>query len=186
MRSDMELPQQQSLKVQYGFSRNPNSENSTNMLGFADSSSVANSMLATADSTKMTKIDGYMPTISDLVNNYKRPYQIGVIAGDASSFVSLCAKPEVKPNPESVDCCVSRVVESKLMENNNDRTLKELATLDVVYRPWCIQYPQLEPSQTYELKSSLIHLLPKFHGLVGEDPHKHLKEFDVVCTTTRP
>ncbi|RDX98009.1 hypothetical protein CR513_19142, partial [Mucuna pruriens] len=40
---------------------------------------------------------------------------------------------------------------------NNDRTLKELATLDV-----------LDPAQTYELKSGLIHLLPKFHGLAGE------------------
>ncbi|RDX68999.1 hypothetical protein CR513_51946, partial [Mucuna pruriens] len=59
---------------------------------------------------------------------------------------------------------------------NNDRTLKELATLYVVYQPWCIQYPQLEPSQTYELKS----------GLVGEDPDKHLKEFHVVFSTMRP
>ncbi|RDX72671.1 hypothetical protein CR513_47807, partial [Mucuna pruriens] len=41
---------------------------------------------------------------------------------------------------------------------NNDRTLKELATPDVVYQPWCIQYPQLEPAQSYELKSGLIHL----------------------------
>ncbi|RDX78151.1 hypothetical protein CR513_41605, partial [Mucuna pruriens] len=62
---------------------------------------------------------------------------------------------------------------------NNDRTLKELATPDVVYQPWCIQYPQMEPAQTYELKSGLIHLLPRFHGLVGEDPHKHLKQFHV-------
>ncbi|RDX98692.1 hypothetical protein CR513_18352, partial [Mucuna pruriens] len=53
---------------------------------------------------------------------------------------------------------------------NQDRTLKELATPDV----------------TYELKSSLIHLLSKFHGLAGEDPHKHLKEFHVVCSTMRP
>ncbi|RDX99126.1 hypothetical protein CR513_17868, partial [Mucuna pruriens] len=35
---------------------------------------------------------------------------------------------------------------------NNDKILKELATPDVVYQPWCIQYPQLEPAQTYELK----------------------------------
>ncbi|RDX75575.1 hypothetical protein CR513_44527, partial [Mucuna pruriens] len=41
-------------------------------------------------------------------------------------------------------------------------------------------------SQTYELKSDLIYLLPKFHGLAGEDPHKHLKEFHVVCSTMRP
>ncbi|RDX86704.1 hypothetical protein CR513_31937, partial [Mucuna pruriens] len=38
---------------------------------------------------------------------------------------------------------------------NDDRTLKELATPDVVYQSWCIQYPQLEPAQTYELKSGL-------------------------------
>ncbi|RDY07737.1 hypothetical protein CR513_08104, partial [Mucuna pruriens] len=66
--------------------------------------------------------------------------------------------------------------QQELMENQ-DRTLKELATPDVVYQPWCIEYPQLEPAQSYELKSGLIHLLPKFHGLVGEDPYKHLKEF---------
>ncbi|RDX64372.1 hypothetical protein CR513_57082, partial [Mucuna pruriens] len=67
--------------------------------------------------------------------------------------------------------------------------LKRLKTpiINVVYQPWCIQYPQLEPAQTYELKSGLIHLLPKFHGLAGEDPHKHLKEFHVVkhYTSTR-
>ncbi|RDX82598.1 hypothetical protein CR513_36589, partial [Mucuna pruriens] len=58
---------------------------------------------------------------------------------------------------------------------NNDRTPKELATPDV-----------LEPAQSYELKPGLIHLLPKFHGFVREDPHKHLKEFHVVCSTMRP
>ncbi|RDX69382.1 hypothetical protein CR513_51508, partial [Mucuna pruriens] len=69
----------------------------------------------------------------------------------------------------------------KLMENH-DRTLKELTIPNVVYQPWCIKYPQLEPTQSYELKSSLIHLLSKFHGLA----HKHLKEFHVVCSTMRP
>ncbi|RDX87311.1 hypothetical protein CR513_31234, partial [Mucuna pruriens] len=64
--------------------------------------------------------------------------------------------------------------EPEQMENN-DRTLKELATPDV-----------LEPAQSYELKSSLIHLLPKFHGLVGEDPHKNLKEFNVIYSIMRP
>ncbi|RDX65178.1 hypothetical protein CR513_56181, partial [Mucuna pruriens] len=66
----------------------------------------------------------------------------------------------------------SHFAEPRQMENN-DRTLKELATPNV-------------PAQTYELKSGLIHLLPKFHGLVGKDPHKHLKEFHVVCSTMRP
>ncbi|RDX90121.1 hypothetical protein CR513_28048, partial [Mucuna pruriens] len=47
---------------------------------------------------------------------------------------------------------------------NNDKTLKELTTPD----------------------SGLIHLLPMFHGLASEDPHKHLKEFHVMCSTMRP
>ena len=32
----------------------------------------------------------------------------------------------------------------------------------------------------------MIHLLPKFHGFVGEDPNKHLKEFHVVCSSMKP
>ncbi|RDY08444.1 hypothetical protein CR513_07326, partial [Mucuna pruriens] len=66
---------------------------------------------------------------------------------------------------------VSKSQESKPMENN-DQTFKELATLDM-------------SAQSYELKSDLIHLLSKFHGLAGEDPYKHLKEFHVVCSTMR-
>ena len=64
----------------------------------------------------------------------------------------------------------------------DERTLRELAAPDVSFQTMCIQYPD----EQCELKSGLIHLLPKFHGLAGEDPHKHLKEFHTVCTTMRP
>ena len=46
------------------------------------------------------------------------------------------------------------------------------------------RYPQLEVA--FELKSGMIHLLPTFHGLAGEDPNKHLKEFHVVCSSMKP
>ncbi|RDY10038.1 hypothetical protein CR513_05503, partial [Mucuna pruriens] len=84
----------------------------------------------------------------------------------------------ITPDSSSSDSIWNSENKARSMENN-DRTLKELATLDVVYQPWCIQCPPLEPTQSYELKSSLIHLLPKFHGLVGEDPYKHLNDFNV-------
>ncbi|KAI9109819.1 hypothetical protein K1719_018860 [Acacia pycnantha] len=64
-------------------------------------------------------------------------------------------------------------------EQANHHTLKELGAPDVNYQPLCIQYPDL--AANFELKSGLIHLLPKFHGLAGECPIKHLKEFHVVC-----
>ncbi|XP_020209331.2 uncharacterized protein LOC109794285 [Cajanus cajan] len=72
-------------------------------------------------------------------------------------------------------------------QNNNmadNRTLKQLAAPDVSNPPLCIQFSANEDD--CELKSSLVHLLPKFHGLSGEDPHKHLKEFHVVCSTMKP
>ena len=68
--------------------------------------------------------------------------------------------------------------------NTNDSTLKELAAPYVNYLALAIWYPYLDTD--FELKSGFIHLLPKFHGLAGEDPHKHLKEFHVVCSTMKP
>ncbi|XP_045813162.1 uncharacterized protein LOC123907099 [Trifolium pratense] len=63
----------------------------------------------------------------------------------------------------------------------DNRTLRQLAAPDVNYNGLCIEYDAA--ATPFELKSGLIHLLPKFSGLAGEDPHKHLKEFQVVCST---
>ena len=53
-------------------------------------------------------------------------------------------------------------------------------------QPLCITFPTLDAIITFELKSGLIHLLPIFHGLAGEDPYHHLKELHVVCTSMKP
>ncbi|XP_031393661.1 uncharacterized protein LOC116205261 [Punica granatum] len=65
-----------------------------------------------------------------------------------------------------------------------ERTWRELAAPDLNQQPLCITYPETEAA--FELKSGLIHLLPTFHGLSGEDPHRHLKEFHTVCSTMKP
>ncbi|RDX88328.1 hypothetical protein CR513_30101, partial [Mucuna pruriens] len=83
---------------------------------------------------------------------------------DAQALLTFDSKPNIFNN---------KSYEPKQMENNN-RMLKELAM------------PDLEPAQSYELKSGLTYLLSKFHGLAGEDSPKHLKEFHMVCTTMRP
>ncbi|KAM1650503.1 hypothetical protein ACFX1S_003267 [Malus domestica] len=66
----------------------------------------------------------------------------------------------------------------------DNRTIKKLSTsgLDNALS-LCIQYPRAAQNKTdeFELKSSLLHHIPKFHGLSMEDPNKHLKEFEVVC-----
>ncbi|CAN6697898.1 unnamed protein product [Malus baccata var. baccata] len=76
----------------------------------------------------------------------------------------------------------------KDMEVDN-RTIKELSAsgLDNA-APLCIQYPAAARGKTeeFELKSSLLHHIPKYHGLSMEDPNKHLKEFKVVCSSMTP
>ncbi|KAM1404656.1 hypothetical protein ACFX2I_013119 [Malus domestica] len=56
----------------------------------------------------------------------------------------------------------------------DNRTLKELSAsgLDNAI-PLCIQYPTAAQGKTeeFELKSSLLHHIPKFHGMSMEDPN---------------
>ncbi|KAL0346463.1 UNVERIFIED_CONTAM: hypothetical protein Scaly_1662300 [Sesamum calycinum] len=70
------------------------------------------------------------------------------------------------------------------MATINRRTIKGLNAPNSDQRPLCITYS--DAKDDFELKSGLIHLLPSFHGLVGEDPHKHPKELNVVCVGMKP
>ncbi|CAN6547399.1 unnamed protein product [Malus baccata var. baccata] len=81
---------------------------------------------------------------------------------------------------------VSEEVQGMAVDN---RTLKELSALGLDNAiPLCIQYPTAAQGKTEEfaLKSSLLHHIPKYHGLSMEDPNKHLKEFEVVCSSMTP
>ncbi|KAM1230451.1 hypothetical protein ACFX11_040756 [Malus domestica] len=77
-------------------------------------------------------------------------------------------------------------VQGMAMDN---RTLKELSAsgLDNA-APLCIQYPVAAQGKTdeFKLKSSLLHHIPKYHGLSMEDPNRHLNEFEVVCSSMTP
>ncbi|KAM2264542.1 hypothetical protein ACFXTI_040693 [Malus domestica] len=77
-------------------------------------------------------------------------------------------------------------VQDMAVEN---RTIKELSAsgLDNAM-PLCIQYPRAAQDKTdeFKLKSSLLHHIPKFHGLSMEDPNKHLNKFEVVCLSMTP
>ncbi|KAM2147155.1 hypothetical protein ACFX1Q_003928 [Malus domestica] len=76
-----------------------------------------------------------------------------------------------------------------LLSAVDNRTIKELSAsgLDNA-APLCIQYPRAAQDKTaeFELKSSLLHHIPKYHGLSMEDLNKHLKEFEVVCSSMTP
>ncbi|RDX64269.1 hypothetical protein CR513_57193, partial [Mucuna pruriens] len=78
---------------------------------------------------------------------------------------------------------------------NNDRTLKELVTPDVVYQPWCIQYPLLESAQTrgppqalegIPCVSKTASIRKEICGIrqhTGETLHEYWKRFNKLCAT---
>ncbi|KAM2617841.1 hypothetical protein TB1_034203 [Malus domestica] len=99
-------------------------------------------------------------------------------------------EPEREEHPiEEEDQPTARVGEEEEVMAQDNRTIKELSAsgLDNA-APLCIQYPAAAQGKTeeFELKSSLLHHIPKYHGLSMEDPNKHLKEFEVVCSSMTP
>lgn len=56
-------------------------------------------------------------------------------------------------------------VENRVANGAEYRTINELIAPDIFYQPLYIDYPKLDAN--FELKFGSIHLLPKFHGLVG-------------------
>nr|XP_027067853.1 uncharacterized protein LOC113693523 [Coffea arabica] len=99
--------------------------------------------------------------------------------------VSTAQPSGLEQNPDLSDSSVD--LEANLLAPNKtmvaQRTLRKFATSNVNQQPLCITY--IDTEEDFELKSGLIHLLPTFRRVAGEDPYKHFKEFHVVCSTMR-
>ena len=76
---------------------------------------------------------------------------------------------------ESVSCKVIKV---------ETATLCELAAPNLETQPLSITYPVLD--RPLNLSFRFLNLLPKFHGLPGEDPYRHINEFIITCSTMQP
>ncbi|KAM1415288.1 hypothetical protein ACFX2I_006957 [Malus domestica] len=97
--------------------------------------------------------------------------------------------PESNPPSSSSESEFEEKEEAEKDMEVDNRTIKELSALGLDNAaPLCIQYPAAARGKTeeFELKSSLLHHIPKYHGLSMEDPNKHLKEFEVVCSSMTP
>ena len=88
----------------------------------------------------------------------------------SSPFNSQHSSPHNSPPP------------SPKMAAEEARTMRQWGTVDVVQQPLCITFPDVEH---LEIKTGLINLLPTFHGLENEDPHKFLKDFHLACMGTK-
>ncbi|KAH9722991.1 hypothetical protein KPL70_006933 [Citrus sinensis] len=65
-----------------------------------------------------------------------------------------------------------------------EKTLREYFSPLAANQPSCIVLRQTTATH-FELKPSVIQLLPSFHGLEREDPYLHIKEFLDICSTFR-
>ncbi|CAN6573179.1 unnamed protein product [Malus baccata var. baccata] len=97
-------------------------------------------------------------------------------------------QPEPNPSSSSSEAESEFEEEEEEVMAADNRTIKELSALGLAnVAPLCIQYPLAAQGKTneFELKSSLLHHIPKYHGLSMEDPNKHLKEFEVFFPISR-
>ena len=79
-----------------------------------------------------------------------------------------------------------QALQNLVIESMAARTLRELTDPDLTQQQLGVTLPDLNAGVTFELKSGFVHLLPKFHGLAGEDPIMHLSEFHDICMFSKP
>ncbi|XP_057779762.1 uncharacterized protein LOC130998354 [Salvia miltiorrhiza] len=69
-------------------------------------------------------------------------------------------------------------------DNNNKRTLRDMMfPSNLNLRPSAIVLPEI--TGNWELKHTLIQILPKYSDMPGEDPQRHLQDFEMTCGTVR-
>ncbi|XP_057787673.1 uncharacterized protein LOC131004932 [Salvia miltiorrhiza] len=76
---------------------------------------------------------------------------------------------------------------AEIPEPANDNTNKTLRDMmfpnNLNLRPSAIVLPEI--TGNWELKHTLIQILPKYSDMPGEDPQRHLQDFEMACGTVR-
>ena len=69
---------------------------------------------------------------------------------------------------------------------SGDKSLEALTAHKVDQSTGAITFPPLAEGKKFELKTGIVHLLPKFEGLSSEDPINHLEAFEEICVALKP
>jgi len=81
---------------------------------------------------------------------------------------------------------VSRECSTKLMASEGERSvlLRDHYLPSTYTSPSCLQLPNVTVAN-YEIKSSIIQMLPSFYGLNNEDPYQHIDDFLEIFSTIK-
>jgi hypothetical protein len=66
-------------------------------------------------------------------------------------------------------------------QEEEELPLSHYSNPSIVNAPSCIVHPH--PNVAFELKHSILSILPTFHGVPKERPYDHIIEFDSMCGT---
>ena len=72
------------------------------------------------------------------------------------------------------------VIESTMANQPQPPTLRQLTDPDLTQHNLGVTFPVVDEWIHFEWKTGFINLLPKFHGLSGEDPIMHISEFNDI------
>ena len=96
-------------------------------------------------------------------------------------------QPEIQPLDPKIEWTI-RIIRARIIDRNHETDppcpLREYFTLSSYTYSQCIQVPPIEATQ-YEIKSSIIQMLPSFYGHSNEDPYKYLDEFLEIYSTIK-
>ncbi|XP_014496783.1 uncharacterized protein LOC106758366 [Vigna radiata var. radiata] len=67
-----------------------------------------------------------------------------------------------------------------------EKSMRDLAYQEIGHQLVCTHLPLEQNASGVELKPGFIRLLPTFHGWEHEDPHQHIREFILVCSSMKP
>ncbi|WVZ21467.1 hypothetical protein V8G54_008789 [Vigna mungo] len=67
-----------------------------------------------------------------------------------------------------------------------EKSMRDMANQEMRHQLVCTHLPLEQNASGVELKPGFIRLLPTFHGWEHEDPHQHIREFILVCSSMTP
>ena len=86
---------------------------------------------------------------------------------------------EEETSPRSTDSVVLRAEDMAARRV----TIQEEGAPDFTMQPFQAHHPAV--ATDFEIKTALLNLMPKFHGLPAQEPIKHLRDFQATYSTVR-
>ena len=98
--------------------------------------------------------------------------------GSAPPIPGTHDSPKISP-PRRVE--MAEQIEGAVPPIEEELPLSHYSNPSIVSTPSCIVHPH--PELAFEIKHSMLSILPSFHGAPRERPYDHIIDFETICST---